>query len=201
VQRTSLVADDRVQLEFLTVNVWNSLRAHEVQRVAPLERPLVERPVAPPATTVDTTTKVEISRPAELLRSLSAFQQSDVKRFQEVIGAVASNLKAASNSPSGKVGADLGKLADKLMVAANSGNLAVLANDANPAALAQASSARTATAISANAGANADAPGSGFRQATMNRAIEAYRRHAPPPSDTVAQALDYVQEVVRGAGG
>ena len=92
-------------------------------------------------------------------------------RFEEVVGAIASNLKAAANSPSGQIGADLGKLADKLMVAANTGNL----NPPTPGATA-------------------------MRQGAMHRAADAYRKLAPPPSQTVEDALDYVQEVVRDDG-
>jgi hypothetical protein len=121
-------------------------------------------------TAAEPTTTVEISKSAELLQSLSAFQQSDQKRFSEVLGAVASNLKAAANAPSGQHGTELGQLADRLMVAANTGNLSGIAQ------------------------------GTGIRPGAMQRAVDAYRRHAPAPSQTVSDALDYVQEVVRDAG-
>ena len=136
----------------------------------PRSRPQPERDA--PASTES---KVEISRSASLLGTLSALQQSDRREFGYVMGEVASNLRAAANPESGTVGAELSQLADRLKRAGKTGDLSSVAASVVPTQ-------------------------GGLAQATVSRAMQAYARNAPEPkaSSTVEQALDYVAAVVKG---
>lgn len=71
-----------------------------------------------------TSTQVRISEKADLLKQMSALQQSDPSRFKEVLGSVSQNLTAASQNPeAGEINGDLSKLARSLEQVARSGDL------------------------------------------------------------------------------
>jgi hypothetical protein len=171
------------------MDVWKAYKAQELTRLQPPasiartasdiaegSRGSRAHGRAAPA---DTTTSVAISRPAELLKRLSALQQSDATKFKHLLGELGSNLKAAANSPSGVVGAELGQLADRVLRAAKTGDLSGLQGEPGAPPPKRAVAAPSSSAASA--------------------AIAAYRRNAPAvaaPSVTVAQALDYVLSAV-----
>ncbi|HEX5660261.1 MAG TPA: hypothetical protein VFX59_23865, partial [Polyangiales bacterium] len=76
------------------------------------------------AATERTSTQVRISEQADLLKRMSALQQSDPDRFKEVLGSVSQNLTAASQNPeAGQVNGELSKLARSLDRVARTGDL------------------------------------------------------------------------------
>jgi hypothetical protein len=151
------------------MDVWKAYRAPELARVREATRPA--SPLVAPSS--DTTTSVAISKPADVLKKLSALQQSDATKFKHLMGALAGNLKAAANPQSGAVGSELSQFAERLSRVAKTGDLSKL----------QLPTSTPPTSFARNA-------------------IEAYRRHAPAPAAptaTVDSAIDYVMAAVHEA--
>jgi hypothetical protein len=155
------------------MDVWKGYKALEPVRVRQTD-PAAARPAsAVVSPSSDTTTSVAISKPADLLKKLSALQQTDSTKFKHLMDALAGNLKAAANPGSGAVGAELSQFADRLTRVAKTGDLSTL----------QLPTQRPPTTFARNA-------------------IEAYRRNAPAPAAptaTVDSALDYVLAAVSEA--
>jgi hypothetical protein len=155
------------------MDVWKAYKAPELGRVRETD-PLAARPASPVVTPQsDTTTSVAISKPADILKKLSALQQSDATKFKHLMGALAGNLKAAANPGSGAVGAELSQFADRLTRVAKTGDLSTL-----------------------------QLPTQSPPISFARNAIEAYRRNAPAPAAptaTVDSALDYVLAAVNEA--
>jgi len=198
------------------MDVWKAYKAPELTRLPPsLDRTRTASGVVEAPS--DTSTSVEISRPADLLKRLSALQQSDATKFKHLLGELGSNLKAAANSPSGVVGSELGQLADRILLAAKTGNLASLqstASTARPSPTLDNRAQRAPSAVEPTELASKPAPSMGAagsaaiagevasRMGVASAAMAAYRRHVPAaatPSPTVAQALDYVLAAVNDA--
>jgi hypothetical protein len=155
------------------MDVWKAYKAPELGRVRETD-PLAARPASSVVTSPsDTTTSVAISKPADILKKLSALQQSDATKFKHLMGALAGNLKAAANPGSGAVGAELSQFADRLTRVAKTGDLSTL-----------------------------QLPTQSPPISFARNAIEAYRRNAPAPAAptaTVDSALDYVLAAVNEA--
>lgn len=155
------------------MDVWKAYKAPELGRVRGTD-PLAARPASPVVTSPsDTTTSVAISKPADILKKLSALQQSDATKFKHLMGALAGNLKAAANPGSGAVGTELSQFADRLTRVAKTGDLSTL-----------------------------QLPTQSPPISFARNAIEAYRRNAPAPAAptaTVDSALDYVLAAVNEA--
>ena len=155
------------------MDVWKAYKAPELGRVREADR-LAARPASPVVTPQsDTTTSVAISKPADILKKLSALQQSDATKFKHLMGALAGNLKAAANPGSGAVGAELSQFADRLTRVAKTGDLSTL-----------------------------QLPTQSPPISFARNAMEAYRRNAPTPAAptaTVDSALDYVLAAVNEA--